>query len=104
MGESTSDSGWISPAQFHRAPGVSHWRVTGTGPHATFVATSLPRAAELVPQIVAAAERFGILPDIDVRPEGVVVRVPYRTPDGIPAAATEFAAAVSLAAGELGLT
>jgi 4a-hydroxytetrahydrobiopterin dehydratase len=53
--------------------------------------------------VVAAAERIGILPDVDVRPEAVVVRVPNRTSDGIPAAAAEFAAAVSQAAGELGL-
>ena len=50
--------------------------------------------------IVAAADRFGVNPDIDVRPEGVVVRVPYRNPEGIVAAAREFAAVVSQAAAE----
>jgi 4a-hydroxytetrahydrobiopterin dehydratase len=52
---------------------------------------------------VDAAERSGILPDIDVRPEGVVVRIPYRGSDGIRAAAAGFAAAVSRAAAELRL-
>jgi 4a-hydroxytetrahydrobiopterin dehydratase len=104
MDESTNGSGWISPAAFHRAPDVSDWRVTGTGPQAVFIATSLAHAAELVAPIVAAAARLGILPDIDLRPEGIVVRVPYRDAEGIPAAAGDFAAAVSRAAAERGLT
>jgi len=93
----------ISPAEFHRAPGVSDWRVTSDGPQAVFTATSLAQAASLVAPIVAAADRFGVNPDIDVRPEGVVVRVPYRNPEGIVAAAREFAAVVSQAAAELRL-
>src|SRR6187431_2738120 len=104
MSESTSGSDWISPAAFHRAPGVSDWRVTGTGPQAVFAGASLAHAAGLIAPVVAAADRFGILPDVDVRPEGVVVRIPNRTDDGIPSAATEFAAAVSRAAAELRLT
>ncbi len=104
MGESTSESEWISAAEFHRAPGVSDWRVTGNGPHTVFTATSLSDAAGLIAPVVAAAERFGILPDVDVRPEGVVVRIPNRSPEGIPAAATDFASAVSEAAAELQLT
>ncbi|GAA2009819.1 VOC family protein [Microbacterium ulmi] len=103
MGESTSGPEWISAAEFHRAPGVSDWRVTGTGPQAVFTAASLSHAAELIAPVVAAAERFGILPDVDVRPEGVVVRIPDRSFEGIPAAAEEFAAAVSRAAAELSL-
>jgi 4a-hydroxytetrahydrobiopterin dehydratase len=103
MSESTSQSEWISAAEFHRGLGVSDWRVTGTGPQAVFTATSLAEAAALVGPLVAAAERTGILPDVDLRPEGIVVRVPFST-DGIPAAAVEFAAAVSRAATELQLT
>ena len=58
----------ISPAEFHRAPGVSDWRVTSDGPQAVFTATSLAQAASLVAPIVAAADRFGVNPDVDVRP------------------------------------
>ncbi len=104
MGESANGSGAISAAAFHRAPGVSDWRVTGTGPQAVFTAISLSHAAGLVAPIVAAAERSGIRPDIDVRPEGVVVRIPYTGQEGIPAAAADFAAAVSRAAAEQRLT
>ena len=104
MTESTGGSDWISPAEFHRAPGVADWRVTGTGPQAVFTATSLAHAASLIAPIVSAAERFGVLPDVDVRPEAVIVRVPQRSPEGIPVAAGDFAAAVSGAAAELRLT
>ncbi|MBD3940446.1 hypothetical protein IF188_01865 [Microbacterium sp. NEAU-LLC] len=100
MGESTTGSTGISPAAFQRAPGVADWRVTATGPQAVFIAESLADAAGLVAPVVAAAERCGILPDIDVRPEGVIVRVPPRDPQGIPARAPEFAALVSQAASE----
>ncbi|MDY0910161.1 VOC family protein [Microbacterium sp. CFBP9034] len=104
MGEPTSGPEWISAAEFHRSAGVSEWRVTATGPQAVFTATSLAHAASLVAPVVAAAERFDVHPDVDVRPEAIVVRVPYRGPEGIPAAGGEFAAAVSRAAAELLLT
>ncbi|GAA3637753.1 VOC family protein [Microbacterium awajiense] len=103
MDESADTTGWITAAEFHRAPGVSDWRVTGTGPQAVFAANSFADAAELVAPVVTAADRFAVEPDVDVRAEGVVVRVPLRTFDGIPAAAPRFAAAVSHAAALLGL-
>ena len=103
MGESTGGSVEISAAEFHRARGVSDWRVTGAGPQAVFTASSLSHAAGLVGSVVAAAEQSGILPDVDVRPEGVVVRIPHRGRNGIPAAAVTFAAAVSRAAADLQL-
>jgi hypothetical protein len=104
MSESTAEPDGISAAAFHRAPGVSAWRVTGTGPQAVFTAPSLSRAAALVGPVVAAADRLGVQPDVDLRPEGIVVRVPYRDDGDIPAAAAEFAAAVGEAADELSLT
>ncbi|MET0673787.1 MAG: VOC family protein [Microbacterium pygmaeum] len=104
MSDSTDSPEWISPAAFHRGDGVSDWRVTGTGPQAVFTATSLSQAASLVAPVVAAAARFGLRPDIDVRAEGVVVRIPDRSFEGIPAAAVEFAAVVSAAAADLSLT
>jgi len=104
MGESANGSGLITAAEFLSATGVSDWRGTGTGPQIVFTADSLADAARLVPAIVDAAERFGVLPDVDLRPEGVVVRVPYRDPEGLPAAASQFAAAVSQAAADLPLT
>ncbi|GLI28352.1 hypothetical protein ARHIZOSPH14_25940 [Agromyces rhizosphaerae] len=104
MGESTNEPQTISGAEFRRAPGVSDWRVTASGPQAVYTASSFGDAARLVVPVIAAAERHGILPDADVRPEGVVVRIPDRDFTGIPAAAAPFAAEVSRAAAELELT
>ena len=100
---STTGSDPISAAEFRRGEGVADWRVTGTGPQAVFTAPSLAQAAALVGAVVDAAERSGILPDMDVRPEGIIVRIPDRDFGGIPAAAVGFAAAVSRAAADLRL-
>jgi len=94
----------LSPAQFHRRPGVTDWRVMASGPQAVFRSSSLPHGARLLAVIVEAAERLGVEPDIDLRPEAVVIRVPYRGAERIPAGAAEFAAEVSRAAAELSLS
>ena len=104
MGESPNDQPRISAAEFHRADGVGDWRVTATGPQAVFTATSFAHAAGLVGPIAGAAENTGILPDVDVRPEAIVVRITHRDFEGIPARAPEFAAAVSRAAADHNLT
>ncbi len=92
----------IPPAEFHRAVGVGDWRVTATGPQAVFAAASFAEAARLVPVVVAAGARHGIRPDVDLRPEAVVVRVPSDE-EGIPGAARDFARAVSEGAAALSL-
>lgn len=104
MSESSAAEARISPAEFHKADGVADWRVTATGPHGVFLATSFAQAASLVPVVVEAAKEHGVLPDVDVRPEAVIVRVPYPDFEGIPSGSVGFAAAVSRAAKELGLT
>jgi 4a-hydroxytetrahydrobiopterin dehydratase len=93
----------FTPAGFHAQPGVEAWRVTSWGPQACYAAVSLQDAAALIPAIVSAAEEFGITPDIDLRPEAVVVRIHYRGGERIPAGGPAFAAATSSAAAELGL-
>ncbi len=102
MGEAADESTWISAQQFHRAPDVTDWRVTAAGPQAVFTAPSLDRAAALIPAIVAAADRSGIRPDVDLRPEAVIVQV-HAQEEGIPAEAVVFAAEVSRAAAALDL-
>ena len=95
--------GGLSAAEFHRRPGVAGWRITSWGPQAVFTAPSLAAGARLLPAIVAAGEKFRVAPDVDVRPEAVVVRMPYRGADRIPAGAADFAAEVSAAAAALAL-
>jgi 4a-hydroxytetrahydrobiopterin dehydratase len=102
MTEPTSTG--FSPAAFHLQPGVEDWRVTSWGPQACFAASSLQHSAQLLPAIVGAAEEFGVEPDVDLRPEAVVVRIHYRGADRIPDGGPAVAAAISRAAAELGLT
>ena len=103
MSTAAGGSPGLSAAEFHRQAGVAQWRVTAWGPQAVFVSESLAHAARLVPAIVAESDRHSIEPDVDLRPEAIIVRVPYRGADSIPARAAEFAAAVSVAAKELSL-
>lgn len=91
----------LTPAVFHEADGVADWRVTATGPQAVFVATSFTHAAQLVEPIVALAASTGIHPEIDLRAQAVVVRVPYDQEGVITPAATTFAAKVSEVASAL---
>lgn len=100
----SEDGRTISSAEFRRSSGVDDWRVVSSGAQALYRASSLAQAANLVAPVVSAAEEFGIQPDIDLRPEAVTVRIPPWEFGGIPAAAPRFAAAVSEAARECGLT
>ena len=99
----TAEQG-MTPAQFHAHDGVADWRVTSWGAQACFQATSLLEAARLVPAIVAAGAEFAVEPDVDLRVEAVIVRVPYRGADRIPAGTPRFASAVSRTAADHGLT
>ena len=102
----TDDAGpaGLTAAAFHRQPGVADWRVTNPGLQAVFVCSSLAQAARLLPAILTAAERSAVEPDVDLRAEAVIVRVPYRGAERLPAGAAEFAAEVSRAAADLALT
>lgn len=93
---------FLSADEFHQRPGVDDWRVTGLGATLVLRATSLEHAATIVAAVVDAGNRFDVQADVDLRPEAAVVRVPD-LPDGIPAAAPAFAAAVSEEAARLRL-
>lgn len=65
----------ISPAQFHESEGVADWRVLSEGACAFFRTTSLAAAARFVEAI---SELVGIddhYPAIDIRGDGVTVRL-----------------------------
>jgi 4a-hydroxytetrahydrobiopterin dehydratase len=93
----------FTPAEFHKQPGVSDWRVTSWGPQACFRTATLAEAVGLLPAIVDAAKQYEFEPDVDLRPEAVVVRIHYRGADHIPAGGPALAAAISGAAAKLGL-
>lgn len=92
-----SDAQGLSPARFHELLGDSDWRVTSRGAEALYRGDSLAAVAEIVPQVVGAAETCDVAADVDLRPAAIAVRVGF---DGnvLPAGVVDFARAVSGAA------
>jgi len=93
----------LTPATFHAQPGVADWRVTSWGPQACFRSSSLDAAAQLLPVVLSAAAEYAVEPDVDLRAEAIVIRIPYRGTERIPAGGARFAGAVAAEAGRLGL-
>jgi 4a-hydroxytetrahydrobiopterin dehydratase len=65
----------ISPQQFEEAEGVEDWRVVGDGATAYFRTASFAASVRLVQAIGALPGVEERPPDIDVRPDGVTVRL-----------------------------
>jgi 4a-hydroxytetrahydrobiopterin dehydratase len=65
----------ISPRQFHEAEGVEDWRVVADGVCASFRTESFAAGARLVAAIGALPGLDDHPPDVDVRPDGVTVRL-----------------------------
>ncbi|MDP9251782.1 MAG: Pterin-4-alpha-carbinolamine dehydratase [Chloroflexota bacterium] len=97
----------ISPKQFHESEGVEDWRVLGgDGATAYFRTGSLAAGARLVQAISELPGVDGVQPDIDVRHDGVTVRMITFTKDyaGMTRRHVELARLISAAARELGLS
>jgi len=71
----------ISPRQFHEAEGVEHWRVVGDGACAFFRTGSFAASARLGQAISGLAGLDDRPPDIDLRHDGVTVRLITITDD-----------------------
>jgi len=65
----------ITPKQFRESEGVEDWRVLGDGANAYFQTGSFAAAARLVQSISELPGVDDIRPDIDVRQDGVTVRM-----------------------------
>ncbi len=65
----------LSPTAFERAEGASDWRVIGDGAAALFRTASFAAGAELVAAIGGLEGVEGHPPDVDLRPDGVTVRL-----------------------------
>ena len=95
----------ISPTQFHAAEGVEDWRVLSDGACAYFRTGSFAAGARLVQAI---SELPGIddgPPDVDLRPDGVTVRLVTASHDyyGMSRRDIEVARQISGVARKLGL-
>ena len=98
-------SDYITPTQFSESDGVDDWRVLGDGASAYFRTGSFAAGARLVQAIgeLPAAEDHH--PDVDLRHDGVTVRLVTVADDylGMSRRDADLARQISAAARELGL-
>jgi 4a-hydroxytetrahydrobiopterin dehydratase len=95
----------ISMRQFHEATGVEDWRIVGEGACAFFRTGSFAGGARLVQAISELAGLDDHHPDVDLRSDGVTVRLITVTDDyfGPSARDLELARRISAVARELGV-
>ena len=95
----------ISVKQFHDSEGVADWRVLGDGACAYFRTKSFAEGARLVQAISELPGIDDHHPDVDLRHEGVTVRLVTVTDDylGMSQRDVKVARQISAAARELGL-
>jgi 4a-hydroxytetrahydrobiopterin dehydratase len=96
---------YVSPSEFHAAEGVEDWRVIGDGACAYYRTESFAASAALVQAISALPGVEGHRPDIDIRGDGMTVRL-LTTDDayyGMSRRDIELAREISGAARRLGL-
>ena len=95
----------ISPMQFHQADGVEDWRVLCDGACAFFRTGSFAASARLVQAIAGLQDVDDHKPTIDLRNDGVTVRLLTVTDDywGMSRRDVELAREISALARELGL-
>jgi 4a-hydroxytetrahydrobiopterin dehydratase len=96
----------ISPKQFHQSEGVEDWRVIGDGACVYFRTGSLAASARLVQAISELPGIEDHTPDLDVRHDGVTVRLITYTDDyyGMSRRDVEIARQISAVARRLGLS
>ena len=96
----------ISPKQFRESEGAEDWRVLGDGANAYFRTGSLATGARLVQAISELPGVDDIRPDIDVRHDGVTVRMVafIEGYGGMLRSHVELARKISAAARKLGLS
>jgi 4a-hydroxytetrahydrobiopterin dehydratase len=95
----------ITPSQFEESHGAEDWRVLGDGANAFYRTESVSTAARFVQAISELPDIDNHPPDIDVRRDGVTVRLITFTSDfgGMTTQDLEIARQISTAAKKLGL-
>ena len=95
----------ITPQQFEASAGVEDWRVIGDGACAYFATGSFSAGARFAQAIAGLPGVDGKAPDVDLRPDGVTVRVVTVADDyyGMSQDDVEMARAISAIAREQGL-
>ena len=98
-------SDWVTMRQFHESKGVEDWRVVGEGACAYFRTGSFAAGARLVNAISELAGLEEHHPDVDLRHDGVIVRLITVAPDyyGLSERDLELARQISTIARKLGV-
>jgi 4a-hydroxytetrahydrobiopterin dehydratase len=96
----------ITARHFHEADGAQDWRVVGDGACAYFRADSFSAGARLAQAIGELADVDAHPPDVDLRPDGVTVRLLTKSDDywGMSQRDLELARRISGLARDQGLT
>jgi 4a-hydroxytetrahydrobiopterin dehydratase len=94
----------ITPRQFHEADGVEDWRVVGEGACSYFRTGSFEAAARLTQAIGELEGPQGRHPDVDLRSDGLMVRLITITDDyfGLSEGHIELARRITTVAREMG--
>src|SRR5437660_9047981 len=96
----------ITPQQFHETDGVEDWRVLTNIAHGHFRTGSFAAGVALVNAIGRLADAANHQPDVDLRSDGVTVRLTTPTPDHffwLSERDIELARQISAVARELGV-
>jgi 4a-hydroxytetrahydrobiopterin dehydratase len=93
----------LTAKKFHEASGVEDWRVLYWGAYAYYRIDSFAEGARFVAAIAEAAASVDHDPDVDLRPDGVTVRVFSRRDGALSPIDADLAARISVAAHALGL-
>src|SRR5829696_2009295 len=98
-------SEWITARQFHEADGIEDWRVVAEGACAYFRTGAFATGARLVGAIGALPGLDDHHPDVDLRHDGVTVRLITATPDyfGLSDRDLDLARQISAVARDLGV-
>lgn len=93
----------LTPRQFEEAGGTGDWRALNAGADAWFAAASHRSGASFVRRVAAVAEAVGHHPDIDLRADGVHLRLFSHDVGQLTERDASLARTISKTAGELGL-
>ena len=93
----------VSPQQFQDADGTQDWRVLGERAHAYFPTSSFAEATRLVDAICQLPGIEDHQPDVDIRPDGVTLRLLTKEPEGFGMTLRDVAAAKATSGAAKGL-
>lgn len=93
----------ITSRQFHEAPGTSGWHVLYGGAQTVYTTGSFAIGVEFIRRIAVEADSVGREPDIDLRPEAVVVRTAATVNGRLDTSDVELVRRVSALADEMGI-